>query len=306
MRLRKAIAVAGIAALALLGTACGRDDKPGGTPPPTGAPPAAPSLPVYTAKAGVDLSASPTWAKAKERGHLIVGAKDDQPFLGYLDRATLARSGFDIEIARMVSAELGLDPAKIEFSTVPSSGRETAIQNGDVDMYVGTYSITEQRKKLVAFAGPYYVSGQSFLVRKDEQAITGKDTIRGKRVCSAKGSTAFQRLQVDFPETQAVFQDDYSNCVEHLLAGQVDAVSTDEAILKGYAAKDPGRLKVVGQPFTTENYGIGLPQQDPVFRTAVNDAIEASIANGNWKAAYDATLGLSGAPAPQTPKVERG
>ena len=77
----------------------------------------------------------------------------------------------------------------------------------------------------VAFAGPYYVSGQSFLVRREETAITGKETIAGKKVCSAKGSTAFDRLQREFPETVAVFYDDYSQCVEHLLTGLVDAVS---------------------------------------------------------------------------------
>lgn len=304
MRLRQAMAAAGIAALALLGTGCGGDGKPGAAPPASAPKSAPPPPPAYTVRAGVDLPASPTWKAAKARGHLVVGAKDDQPGLGYLDPATLRRSGFDIEIARMVSAHLGLDPAKIEFRTIASANRETAIKSGDVDLYVGTYSITDERKKSVAFAGPYYVSGQSFLVRKDEVLITGKDTIAGRKVCSAKGSTAFQRLQVDFPETMAVFHDDYSQCVEHLLTGLVDAVSTDEAILRGYAARSPDRLKVVGQPFTTEKYGIGVPRGDTVFRTAVNDALAASAANGNWKAAYDATLGPSGSAAPTVPPLE--
>ncbi|WP_436778041.1 glutamate ABC transporter substrate-binding protein [Yinghuangia sp. YIM S09857] len=309
LTLRQVIAAAGVAAIALLSAGCGGGGSGGGDASKTGTQaPAArptPSPPAYPVRDGVDLAASPTWQAARERGHLVVGAKDDQPGLGYLDPATLRRSGFDIEIARMVSAHLGLDPAAIEFKTIASVNRETAIVNGDVDMYVGTYSITEERKRSVAFAGPYYVSGQSLLVRADEQAITGKESMAGRKVCSAKGSTAFRHLQREFPETLAVFYDDYSQCVENLLTGVVDAVSTDEAILKGYAARSPDRLKVVGEPFTTENYGIGLPRTDTVFRMAVNEALAANAANGNWKAAYDATLGLSGVPAPAVPELER-
>ncbi|MEU8138597.1 glutamate ABC transporter substrate-binding protein [Streptodolium elevatio] len=304
MTLRQVMAAAGIAALALLGAGCDGGGAEPKAQPPASAPRSTPPPPVYPVRDGVDLTASPTWKAARDRGHLVVGAKDDQPGLGYLDPATLRRSGFDIEIARMVSAQLGLDPARIEFRTIASANRETAIVNGEVDMYVGTYSITDDRKRSVAFAGPYYVSGQSLLVRRDEPAITGKDTIAGKKVCSAKGSTAFNRLQREFPETLAVFYDDYSQCVENLLTGLVDAVSTDEAILKGYAARSPDRLKVVGQPFTTENYGIGVPRDDAVFRTAVNEALRASTANGAWKAAYDATLGMSGVPAPPVPPLE--
>lgn len=305
MRLRTTAAAIGAVALALLATACG------GTGTGTAAnattrpvPAATPPLPTYRIAAAPDI-ASPTLTKARARGHLVVGAKDDQPGLGYLNPATMTRSGFDIEIARMVSAALGLDPATIEFKTIASVNRETALRDGDVDMYVGTYSITEERKQSVGFAGPYYISGQSFLVRADETAITGKETLHGRRVCSAKGSTAFRRLQVDFPEALAVFYDDYSQCVEALLDNVVDAVSTDDAILKGYAARKPGSLKVVGEPFTTEKYGIGLPRNDTALREAVNSALEANARNGNWKAAYDATLGLSGVPAPPIPPIER-
>ncbi|NUS53974.1 MAG: glutamate ABC transporter substrate-binding protein [Streptomycetaceae bacterium] len=314
MRLGRTVAAAGALCAMLLAAGCGTDDGGGKTGTagtangPSGVsttPSAPPQIAPYLARPGVDLSASPTWAKARDRGHLIVGAKDDQPFLGYEDPATLRRSGFDIEIARMVSAELGLDPEAVEFRTIASGSREAAIANGDVDMYVGTYSITDKRKETVDFAGPYYISGQSLLVRRQEAAITGKDTIRGKKVCAVKGSTALLKLQTDFPETQALFYDSYSTCVEHLLTGGVDAVSTDEAILKGYAAKDPGHLKIVGQPFTTENYGIGLPKGDRVLRNAVDDALEARERDGTWRRAYDATLGLSGEPAPAVPAVRR-
>ncbi|GAA4960459.1 MAG: glutamate ABC transporter substrate-binding protein [Streptomycetaceae bacterium] len=299
MTLRKTIAVVGFSTLALLATACGKDGTPdsdkGGS-----------AAPQQSANTSVDLSASsPTWKKAKDRGYLVVGAKEDQPFLGYMDPATKERSGFDIEIARLVSAELGLDPKKIEFKTIASVNRETALQKGDVDIYVGTYSITDKRKESVDFAGPYYISGQSLLVQKNNTAITGKDTIKGKKVCSAKGSTPIQKIKTEFPETTPIEYDNYSLCVDNLLSGQVDAVTTDEAILKGYAAKDPEHLKVVGDNFSTEKYGIGLPKGDAGLRNKVDDILTAKMADGTWKSIYDATLGKSGSPAPNPPAVER-
>lgn len=316
MKLRKSIAIVGLSALALLGTACGKDGTPsdnnnaGGTSGGaagggTGTASTKPQLPAYTVKQGVDLSASSTWKKAQERGHLVVGVKDDQPFLGYQDPATKERSGFDVEIARMVSAELGLDPKKIEFKTIASVNRETAIQRGDVDYYVGTYSITDKRKEQIGFAGPYYISGQSLLVQKNNTSINSKDDLKGKKVCSAKGSTPIQKIKNEFPETTPVEYDTYSLCLDNLLSGQVDAVTTDEAILKGYAAKDPDKLKVVGANFSEEKYGIGLPKDDAALRAAVNDALEAKGKDGTWLAIYNATLGLSGSPAPAVPAVER-
>ncbi|WP_439676895.1 glutamate ABC transporter substrate-binding protein [Embleya sp. MST-111070] len=315
MKMRSSVAVAGIAVLALFGTACGKDGSPeaktpagstGGSQGAPGAPGgAAPELPTYTPKTGVALTGSKTFDAAKSRGKLVVGAKEDQPFLGSKDPATGKVSGFDIEIAKMIAADLGFGPDKIEFKAIASTNRENALVNGDIDYYVGTYSITDKRKQQVSFAGPYYIAGQSLLVRKNETAITGKDTIKGKTVCSAKGSTPLQNLQSNFPDTTTRVFDTYSLCVESLLSNQVDAVSTDDAILKGYAAKDPKALKVVGEPFTAENYGVGLNKDDSVFRNAVSDAIEAHEKNGDWKKAYDATLGLSGSAAPAIPALVR-
>ncbi|MCF2528166.1 glutamate ABC transporter substrate-binding protein [Yinghuangia soli] len=273
----------------------------GGKPPSSGAPGPAGSYPVAQ---GVDLSASPTWGRAEQRGHLIIGAKEDQPSLGIMDPATKERSGFDIEMAKMLSAALGFDPKTIEFKTVASANREAALQRGDIDFYIGTYSITEKRKETVDFAGPYYVSGQSLLVKKNDTSITGKDTIKGKKVCSAKGSTPAQKIKVEYPDSTLVEYDTYSQCVDSLLTGQVDALTTDESILKGYAARDPG-LKVVGEPFTTEKYGIGLGKGDTALRTALNDAVDRALKDGTWQQIYQATLGKAAAPPPLTPVVER-
>ncbi|MFE7130478.1 glutamate ABC transporter substrate-binding protein [Streptomyces sp. NPDC057638] len=278
---------------------CGKE----GSPPVKGPQPEA--LPHYQVDTAFQLPSSPTWVRAKKRGHFVVGAKEDQPYLGEKDPATGVYSGFDIEIARMVSASLGLDPQKIVFRTIASANRETALQNGQIDYYVGTYTINANRKKLVGFAGPYYIAGQDLLVRTDENDIKGPQDLKGKRVCSAAGSTPYQRIQQDYPQADLVSYDTYSICVDNLLTYQVDAVTTDDAILIGYAAKAPDELKVVGAPFSQEPYGIGVPRPDNAFRFAIDDALEANEKNGNWKKAYDATLGLSGVPAPTPPPIDR-
>jgi len=285
--------------LALLATACGKE----GSPPVKG--PAAGKLPNYQVSQGFQLPESKTWKRAKKRGYFVVGAKEDQPYLGEKDPATGTYSGFDIEIARMMSASLGFAPKTVHFKTIASANRETALQNGQIDYYVGTYTINDMRKKLVGFAGPYYMAGQSLLVRSDEHDIHGPQDLAGKRVCSAAGSTPYQRIKDDYPKAQLVAYDTYSVCVDNLLTYQVAAVTTDDAILIGYAAKVPDQLKVVGKPFSEEPYGIGVPHGDNALRFALDDALEAREKNGDWKKAYEATLGLSGVPAPTPPAIDR-
>ncbi|MEU5420139.1 glutamate ABC transporter substrate-binding protein [Streptomyces sp. NPDC001407] len=298
-RTRRTTAALALAALALLPAACGKE----GSPPVKG--PRADQLPVYHVATGFELTDSATWRAAKSRGHLVVGAKEDQPYLGEKDPATGVYSGYDIEIAKMMSASLGFPPRTIRFRTIASANRETALQNGQIDYYVGTYTINDLRKRQVGFAGPYYIAGQSLLVRKDEKGIDGPQDLAGKKVCSAAGSTPLQRIERDYPKAIAVAYDTYSICVDNLLSLQVDAVTTDDTILMGFAAKAPDELRIAGKPFSKEPYGIGVPRGDTALRLALDDAIEAHEKNGDWKKAYDATLGLSGVPAPPPPAVDR-
>ncbi|MEW2577969.1 glutamate ABC transporter substrate-binding protein [Streptomyces syringium] len=298
-RTRRCAAALALAGLALLAGACGKE----GSPPVKG--PQPDQLPDYHVDTGFQLPASPTWRKAKNRGHLVVGAKEDQPYLGEKDPASGAYSGFDIEIARMMSASLGFDPKTIVFRTIASANRETALQNGQIDYYVGTYTINDLRKRQVGFAGPYYIAGQSLLVRAKDSDIDGPQDLDGRKVCSAAGSTPLQRIDREYPKAVAVAYDTYSICVDNLLSLQVDAVTTDDSILMGYAAKVPAELKVVGKPFSKEPYGIGVPRADNALRFALDDALVAHEKNGDWKKAYDATLGLSGVPAPPPPPVDR-
>ncbi|MFC9245489.1 glutamate ABC transporter substrate-binding protein [Streptomyces sp. NPDC057136] len=299
VRTRKVLLALVCLLLAFLAVGCGKD----GSPPVKGPKPGA--LPHYEVDTGFELPDSNTWRKAKKRGYLVVGAKEDQPYLGEKDPASGIYSGFDIEIARMMAASLGFEPETIRFKTIASANRETALQNGQIDYYVGTYTINDMRKKLVGFAGPYFMAGQGLLVRTDEDDINGPQDLDGKTVCSAAGSTPYQRIAEDYPKADLVAYDTYSICVDNLLTFQVDAVTTDDAILLGFAAKAPEEMKVVGKPFSEEPYGIGVPRSDNALRFALNDALEANEKNGNWKKAFEATLGLSGVPAPTPPPIDR-
>ncbi|MGO4418919.1 glutamate ABC transporter substrate-binding protein [Streptomyces sp. MCAF7] len=297
MRIRKTAAAASVV-LALAATAaCGgkegnAGDKPKGGEVVSGK---------YTVAKDVKLD-SATLKAAQKRGKLIIGAKADQPYLGFED-TTGKRSGFDVEIAKMVAADLGFSEDQIEFKTVDSNVRETSISKGQVDYYVGTYTINDERKKQVGFAGPYYVAGADLLVRKDEKGITGPESVKGKKVCSIVGSTPLQEIKKAKYGAKTTELGKYSLCVKQLLDGQVDAVTTDDAILKGYAAQRPSKLRVVGKPFTEEPYGVGMNKDDKALRDAISDALEKHIKNGDYKKAYEGTLGKSGSAyvAPKTP-----
>jgi glutamate transport system substrate-binding protein len=306
MKMRASTVVLAGAALAVALTGCGKEGTPsagGGTG--GAASDACTSSGVTFTPAKPSITGSPTYDKIKSAGVVKVGVKADQPNLGYKD-ASGKRCGFDIEIAQMVAAGLGIDPSKIQYSEIPSANRESAIKGGQIDYYVGTYSITDKRKNDVSFAGPYFVAGQDLLVRKDETAITGKDSLKGKKVCSATGSTPIQRVREEgLTEASNIVEfKTYSECVSQLLDKKVDAVTTDDAILKGFAAQSPSTLKVVGKPFSTEKYGIGLPKDDKALRNAVDDILQKSFTDGTWQKIYDGTLGKSGSSA-KPPKLER-
>lgn len=272
---RTARAAAAVLAVAFAATACGGDEA---------------------------TSAS----QSAESGNLTVGIKFDQPGLG-LRNPDGSFSGFDVEVAKYVAGKLGVSPENITFKESPSAQRETLIENGEVDYVVATYSITDARKEKVDFAGPYFVAGQSLLVSSSNTDITGPDSLNGgKRLCSVSGSTPAQKVKDQYAQDVQLQEfDTYSACVEALRNGAVDAVTTDDIILAGYAAQYPGELKVVGEPFTEERYGIGLAKGDDETRGKINDAIEAMIADGSWQKAFEDTVGASGYPLPAQPTVDR-
>ena len=195
---------------------------------------------------------------------------------------------------------------QIEWKESPSGQRETLIQNDQVKFIAATYSITDARKEKVDFAGPYLITGQRLLVRADNTDITGAESLQNnKKLCSVTGSTPAQKIKDEFAGVQLQQYDTYSACIEALKNGAIDAVTTDEVILAGYAAQTPGAFKIVGQPFSEESYGIGLKKGDTELQTKINDAIEKMVSDGAWKEAFEKNLGPAGITAPAPPQVDR-
>ncbi|MDP3712343.1 MAG: glutamate ABC transporter substrate-binding protein [Mycobacteriales bacterium] len=276
---------AACAALALAAVGCGDDGDDVSTPD---------TKPTF--------AAGSTMEKIQKAGVLKVGTKFDQPLYGE-KQINGDITGFDVEIAKIVAKAIGV---KAEFQEAVSKNREPFIKAGTVDIVVATYTINDKRKLEVSFAGPYYQTGQSILVKDDNTDITKKEDLAGKRVCSVEGSTPAENVKKLVPTAKLTLLAAYGECVEGMKNDQIDAVTTDEAILLGLVSKNTDfKMKVVGEQFSEEPYGIGLAKDDKAFRDFINDAIEKAVADGTYKAAYDATVGKVAPEMPAPPTIVR-
>lgn len=221
-------------------------------------------------------------------GTVKVGIKFDQPGLGLKDGNEY--TGLDVDVANYVADELGYDD--VQFVQAPSPQRETLLESGQVDMIVATYSITDERKEKVSFAGPYFIAGQDLLVASDAK-ITGVDDLDGKKLCSVKGSTSADNVKEEVPGVQLQEFDTYSKCLDLVANGQLDALTTDNTILAGYAAQKQytDKLKVVGNTFSEERYGIGIEKGDTALCEDINDALTAMVDDDSWQKSVDDNFG---------------
>lgn len=248
-----------------------------------------------------EFESGTTMAELAEAGSITIGTKFDQPLFGLVGPDG-DPEGFDVEIGKIIAGKLGIAPENIDWVETVSANREPFIENGQVDIVIATYTINDERKEVVSFAGPYYMAGQSILVLADNDDIESEDDLVGQPVCSVSGSTPAANLRELGAEVLET--DTYSNCLEPLRSGQVVAVSTDNVILAGLAAQNEGEFKVVGEPFTEEPYGIGLALDDTEFRMWINDVLEESYEDGTYEAAWDETAGAV-LPFVEPPAVDR-
>jgi glutamate transport system substrate-binding protein len=310
MKMRRMAAAAAVLTLTLTGCGGSKDDEtkteasasaePSETMRPSESPSADSSAtPMVTFAAGSSI------AKLKDKGKITIGIKFDQPGIGVKDASTGKYSGFDVEIARIIADELGIDEKDITFKEAVSSNREPFLKNGTVDLVIASYSITDARREVVGQAGPYYVTGQQILVRDaDKDTISGPDDVKDKKVCSVTGSTSIKTIEEKYKATPVGFKT-YTECVSQLLNKSVDAVTTDGAILLGYAAAHPGKLAVVGDAFSEERYGIGFKHGDDDMCRFLRDTLTASFEDGSWEKAFEETLGKAGdVKTPEPPKVD--
>lgn len=241
-----------------------------------------------------------------DAGTIKVGVRYDQPGLGFKDAAADVPTGFDVEIAKLLIADLCIDPTdteKVTYTETISDNREPFLEGKKVDLVLASYSITDDRRKVVGQAGPYMITGQQVLVKSDSD-VKGIEDLKGKEVCSVTGSTSIENVEKE--GMKPVGFDSYSECAEKVLDGTVEAMSTDGSILMGLAAQNEGELKVVGEEFSEERIGVGYPKDKPEMCEWINGVIEESYQNGSWKEAFETTLGKSGVETPDQPKPDAG
>ncbi|CAM5270918.1 Glutamate ABC transporter substrate-binding protein OS=Streptomyces alboniger OX=132473 GN=CP975_26645 PE=3 SV=1 [Streptomyces alboniger] len=273
MKLRKVTAAsAAVLALALTATACGGDDSKDSSSGSSGG------------------------------GKIKIGIKYDQPGLG-LKEPDGSFSGFDVDVATYVAKELGYKPDQIEWVETKSADRENALARGDVKFIAATYSINDERKQKVDFAGPYLLAHQDLLLKKDSDITKGTD-LNGKKLCSVTGSTSAQNVKDDFaPKANLRKYSGYSECIAGLQSGAVDAVTTDDSILAGFAAQSQykGQFKLAGLKLSNENYGIGVKKGDSATLNKINTALEKMVSDKSWDKAVQDNFGSNykNEPAPK-------
>lgn len=254
-----------------------------------------------------DAVAASTWASAvKEAGVLKTGGTKTAPVFSLEDATTGEVSGFDTAIGQVLARYIigGSDDARtlLDITQVTSDTRETVLGNGSVQAVIATYTITPERAKKIDFAGPYYSSGQAVLVRADESKITGVSDLAGVKVAVQSGSSSITALQKAAPQAEQTPFNDHNTCLSALETKQVDAYVVDESLLLS-AMQGSEAFKIVGEPFTQDPYGIGLPQGSDA-KAFVNAFLKEIYDDGTWEKIWKATIGvITGGDAPKPPVI---
>ncbi|MEI5007078.1 glutamate ABC transporter substrate-binding protein [Streptomyces sp. NPDC087659] len=236
---------------------------------------------------------------------ITVGIKFDQPGVG-LKTPDGKYEGFDVDVARYVARQLGYAPEDIVFKEAKSADRETLLQRGDVDFIAASYSINDERRKKVDFAGPYFLAHQDVLVRADDRSIAEPSDLNNKKLCSVTGSTSAQNVKTKIaPQAQLQEYGGYSECLTGLENKTIDALTTDDAILAGYAAQDQfkGKFRLGGFKLSDEFYGIGVKKGDTELKNKINAALQKMVQDGSWKKAVEANFGPAGYRSEPPPRI---
>jgi polar amino acid transport system substrate-binding protein len=249
------------------------------------------------------MPAGSTMAKIAERGRLIAGVDQNTYLFGFRNPATGQLEGFDIDIAREIARAIFGDPNRIQLRVVDASQRESVLQDGEVDIVVRTYSITCDRKQKVAFSTVYFNANQKILSVKGS-GIDSFQALSGKRVCAVSGTTSISKVFELNPPPKVFGVATWTDCLLMLQQGQVDAISTDDVVLRGLAHQDPN-VAVVGESVAIEPYGIGIKKENTDLVRFVNGVLEKIIDDGTWQRLYEARLEeLGPSPGPPAPRYE--
>ena len=230
--------------------------------------------------------ASTTMGKIQRKGQITIGVKFDVPPFGFKNPQTGEVQGFDVDFGKAVAQELGVKTKLVEAI---SDNRIPFIKDGTVDLVLSTMTINEERAQEIGFTDPYFIAKGRILVPKDSD-IAGIEDLAGRKVCTALGSTYEETLKQEAPDADLRLVDAYSECLELLQNGAVDAISTDDVILTGMIIQDKS-LKLVGDELTVEPYGGGFKKDDAKFAAFLNGVLEKYKSDGRWQRAYQRWLG---------------
>jgi glutamate transport system substrate-binding protein len=258
---------------------CGDDEEE----PAAGGNAAEESTPAATAE---KFPADSPLGAIQAKGEITIGVKFDVPPFGVKNPQTGDVEGFDVEMGKAVAEKLGVEPKFIEAI---SDNRIPFLEDGTADLILSTMTINEERVGQIDFSDPYFIARGRVLVPGDSD-ITGVGDLAGKNVCTALGSTYEANLKEQAPEAKLKLVDSYSECLELIQNGAVDAVSTDNVILTGMIIQDD-TLKLVGDDLTTEPYGAGIKDGDTEFKEFVDGVISDYLSDGRWAAAYEKWIG---------------
>lgn len=248
------------------------------------------------------IPAGSPMATIKAQGYLTVGGTSTAPLFALKNPTTGQVDGFDADLARMLAKYI-IGKPNVHRVQGTAATREALIENGTVNVTIATYTITPARAKLVAFAGPYYDSGDAILVKKSNTTISSVGELNGKSVCTELNSTAAEDLAKFAPKAKVTLLQTNDECLQGVQQGRFDAYVLDQAILLGDATENTD-VKIVGKPFTQEPYGIGLRRGEPTFKAFINQWIEKIESDGEWAKAWKSTIGtvVPGAP-PKPPAI---
>jgi glutamate transport system substrate-binding protein len=291
------VAVAAVSLLAL--TACGESSSPavpGATSPQSDV---LAKAPVATA---AEILPGSTMEKIKQRGELLVGGSLDAPLLSQQNPATGEVEGFDAQMGKALAKYILGEP-KVKIVNSASETREALLANGTVDVVFQTYTITEERAKQVAFAGPYYTSGLTIAVKKGTTGISKPEDLNGKKVLAGANTPAIPAIKKLAPQAEIITFGSDPECIQALKQDRGVAYVQDETILIADAKKDPS-IEIVTKPFTVDPYGIGLKHGDDQMKTFVNDWLKKMQDAGVWQEIWKTSIGtVVAGEAPAPPQI---
>ncbi|MFJ3876279.1 glutamate ABC transporter substrate-binding protein [Streptomyces sp. NPDC090077] len=239
---------------------------------------------------------------------ISIGIKFDQPGIG-MREPDGTFTGFDVDVATYIAKELGYKANEIEFKQVYSSDRELLIQYNEVKFVAASYTINDKRREKVEFAGPYFVAHQDLMIRADDNSITKAEDLNNKRLCTVSGSTSAENIRKNLaPKASVLELGGYSECLVAIRDNTADAMTTDNSILAGYAARkeNAGKFKLLGLNMSNENYGIGLKKGDNDLQRKINTAITKMVSDGSWEAAVKKHFGPANYKYEPAPQVTTG